>query len=299
MTARFPNLFLVGAMRSGTTALHETLGRHPDIFMSAVKEPAYFADPAQLAADSRIASSAGFSGQRGRYLELFAGAGDARYVGESSTHYTKQPRITGVPERIAAAAPGARIIYSVRDPVDRTLSHYRYALRLKYERLRPLEALRNDPIYCAVSDYARQIEPYMRLFGEDAVRIVVLEELAAGPGALGELFAWLGVDPVEDESQPLQQRNEVAPGVQRARGPELLHRVGRTAGYQRIARNLVPGAVRTRVRRHLNQEIDEADIRSPMVLDLLRTTHLPHAAAMEQLLGRPMSRWTTLYGNDD
>ena len=62
MTQRIPNLFLIGAMRSGTTALHEVLGNHPQIFMSDVKEPAHFADPAELAMDSRVASAAGFCG---------------------------------------------------------------------------------------------------------------------------------------------------------------------------------------------------------------------------------------------
>jgi hypothetical protein len=67
-----PNLFIVGAMRSGTTSLHAYLGLHPEIFMSVPKEPSYFVKEMNLA-----------KGQEW-YLGLFAAAGKAKVIGESS-----------------------------------------------------------------------------------------------------------------------------------------------------------------------------------------------------------------------
>ncbi len=293
MADRTPNLFVVGAMRSGTTALHEVLGDHPDVFMSPVKEPAYFADPAELAGDSRVAAAAGYARNRAGYLELFADAGAARYRGESSTHYTKLPRITGVAGRIAAESSAARILYLVRDPVRRTLSHYRYHVRAKYERRSCLDALREEPIYTATSDYIMQISPYLDRFGE-RVRMLVLEELVADPvEELADLYAWLGIAP-DAHPHVMPQRNEVSGEVSRARGPEALHAIGRSARYQRLARSVLTPGLRSKVRRLLNQPVAGGDTTSPAVLDHLRAVHEPHAAAVERHLGRPMTKWTAL-----
>lgn len=294
MTAPTPNLFLVGAMRAGTTALHESLGAHPDVFMSEFKEPAYFADPDELAEDSRVISAAGYAGDRDRYLGLFERAGHHRYRGESSTHYTKRPRINGIAERIADMEPDARILYIVRDPVDRTLSHYRFNLRRKYEFRPCAEALEADPIYAAVSDYHYQVEPFLHRFGADRVHIVVLEDLAADPHQeLGRVFEWLGVDPAVT-TVPFTRRNEIAADVTRARGPRLLHRLGLTAGYQRWAGRLVPPVLRRRLRRVLNQPVASDDIRTPAILDRLRAIHEPQVQRLEVSTGRSFTSWTSL-----
>jgi len=282
-------------MRSGTTTLHETLGSHPAIFMSRVKEPAYFADPIELATDSRIAAAAGYARNRSAYADLFADAGDARYVGESSTHYTKQPRITGIARRMASETPDAKVVYLIRDPVERTLSHYRYSVRAKYERRTAIEALSGEPIYCAVSDYAMQITPFLDAFGPAAVHIVVLEELSADPSTeLARIFAFLGLGDAVGSVESLQQRNQVTGEVVRARGPEVLHAVGRSRSYQRLARTLLPAGLRRRVRRSLNEPVSLGEDRTDDVLSFLRETHEPHADATERLLGRTMTRWTTL-----
>lgn len=294
MTAPIPNLFVVGAMRAGTTALHEALGAHPDVFMSGFKEPAYFADPSELAEDSRVISSAGYAGDRDRYLELFAGADGTRYRGESSTHYTKRPRINGIAERLGDLQPDPRIIYIVRDPVERTLSHYRFNLRRKYEH-RPIDdALDADPLYAAVSDYAYQLEPFLDRFGAERVRLVVLEELADHPAAqLRGLYDWLQIDS-DRALDAFTRRNEIASELTRARGPQVLHRLGLTAAYRRFAGRLVPGAVRDRIRAALSQPVAGDELRAPAVLDRLRALHEPQVQRLEAATGRTYPAWTTL-----
>lgn len=261
--------------------------------MSPVKEPAFFADPEELASDSRIAAEHGYAQNRERYLSLFADARNERYVGESSTHYTKWPRITGVAAQMAEFAPDAKILYLVRDPVERTLSHYRYAVRMKYERRPILEAVRNDPIYCAVSDYARQIRPFLDAFGPASVHIAVLEELSKAESTT-DLYAWLGVEPPAPRPVPMRQRNQVGDEVSRARGPDVLHRIGRTSTYQRVARSVVPSGLRSAVREALNRPVAAESVRHPEVLAWLRETLDPHAVALEHLIGREMAAWTTL-----
>lgn len=292
MTERFPNLFLVGAMRAGTTALTEALSAHPDIHMSDFKEPAFFADPVELAKDSRIVSEAGFAGDVERYLTLFQNAGNVTYLGESSTHYTKLPRITDVAKRMIQMSPDARIIYLVRDPVERTLSHYRYAVRTKEENRSCLVAVQSEPIYCAVSDYARQIEPFLDLFGPEQVFVAVLEELATDPASgLVPMLTWLEL-PIPDQDLPFRRRNSIG-GVSRTRGPDLLHRIGRTSSYQRMARHMVSERLRTAVRTRLHEPVHRDEVRHPSVLEYLQAVHEPQIETLESLLGRSFELWKT------
>ena len=64
MTRRKPNLFLIGAMKSGTTYLRKLLKAHPDIFMCEPDEPSYFVDPRQLKRSGRRYGSAGYGEAR-------------------------------------------------------------------------------------------------------------------------------------------------------------------------------------------------------------------------------------------
>ncbi len=294
MSQPIPNLFLVGAMRAGTTALHRALAAHPDVFMSSVKEPAFFADPAELEHDSRVASKAGFAGDRAQYLSLFSEARDAAYVGESSTHYTKRPRITGIADRMAQMSPRARIVYLVRDPVDRTLSHYAYAVRSKDERRNSLDAIQQEPFYCAVSDYAFQIRPYLQRFGANRVHLCVLEELMDDPVAeLNRMFTWLDLPPVAD-SEDFQRRNATPEQVHMARGPEALHNVARAATYQRVARTALPTRLRTAVRSWLHRPVLGYEVRNPAVVGYLRRVLDPTVTDLERDFGRTFPHWTSL-----
>jgi hypothetical protein len=294
MSQPTPNLFLVGAMRAGTTALHQALTAHPDVYMSPVKEPAYLADPVELETDSRIAFDAGFTGNRARYLSLFREAAGAAYIGESSTHYTKRPRITGIADRLAKLSPDPRIIYLVRDPIDRTLSHYSYAVRSKDERRPCLDAIQQEPFYCAVSDYAFQIRPYVERFGMERVHLCVLEDLIDDSvGELNRLFSWLGL-PLIETSESFRQRNATPQHVRMARGPDALHKMGRAGTYQHVARAVLPARMRTAIRTRLHRPVLDQELRSPAVIDYLRAVHTPAVVDLEREFGRSFPRWTSL-----
>ena len=184
-------------MKCGTTSLHECLGQHPEILMTSFKEPQYFAPHRK--------EHYGVWGQGGDfpepdiawYLRLFERAGDVPYAGESSTSYTKEPWMTGCAERIHAFNPNARLIYLMRDPVERAISHYWYNVRGGNESRGPLEAIRPGEQYVDFGDYGRQLRPYFARFGPEAVYLVTLEELVARPAeTLDGLCRWLGVAPL-------------------------------------------------------------------------------------------------------
>jgi hypothetical protein len=178
-----PNLFIVGAMKSGTTSLHAYLGLHPEIFMSEPKEPSYFVEEMNLA-----------KGQDW-YLGLFAAAGNAKVIGESSASYSMVPKYRGVPGRITRFNPDARFVYLMRDPFQRTLSHYWHLVRFHGERRDLITTIQNHPPCINVSNYAMQLRPYFEMFGRERVYVLTFEELVRNPrDAVGPLLAWLGVD---------------------------------------------------------------------------------------------------------
>ena len=165
---RRPNLFIIGSMKSGTTTLHEHLDSHPQIAMSRIKEPGYFVEE--------------LNQRQGEdwYLSLFEQDDCFRYRGESSTHYTKLPVYRGVADRLFRFNPDVRLIYIMRNPIDRLLSHYLHNVRdpvYGRERRALLQAVRKRPDYVAFGDYAMQLEPFINLFGRNALYTLTFEAL--------------------------------------------------------------------------------------------------------------------------
>jgi Sulfotransferase domain len=190
-----PTFFIIGAAKAGTTSLHFYLDQHPEIGMSTVKEPHFFAGP-----ENGIPFPPERVTDLGAYEALFDPS--FRVRGEASPSYTNAPRREGVPERIKRLVPEAKLIYLVRDPVERTLSHYRHSLASGTEQ-RPLEEaiadLERDDPYCYLachSLYGRQLELYLRQFAaEDVLVLDQAQLLAERPAALRRAFSFLEVDP--------------------------------------------------------------------------------------------------------
>ena len=162
-----PNLIVIGAERCGTTSLYWYLGAHPEIFMSKTKELDFFV------------TELSWSRGRGWYENQFMKG--SRVRGESSPSYTAYPVHTGVAERMAALVPDAKLIYLVRDPIERTLSGYHHQRALALEN-RPLaEALSdvNESRHIWRSRYAAQLELFLEHFPLERILVVDSHELRA------------------------------------------------------------------------------------------------------------------------
>ena len=109
---RLPDFVVIGAMKSGTSSLHEYLDSLPDVCMSRPKEPAYFV-PERFAWRSEE-----------WYSGFFTAKPLARHRGEVSPHYSIRHVYPGVVERMHAVMPDARIVYLVRDPIERIRSEW-------------------------------------------------------------------------------------------------------------------------------------------------------------------------------
>ncbi len=209
----FEHFFLVGAQRSGTTYLYHVLNEHPEIEMAVpIKpEPKFFlrTDAVQLGV---------------AYYErtYFEGAGGAKLRGEKSTSYIEYEQAA---QQIAAVFPQARILFSLRNPIDRAISNYWFSVNNGIETLSLEEAFLHeaerrdlyDPTRFSVSpfDYLKRglyidyITMYERYFAPEQMTIVIFEQLVASPQReLARLYALLGVAPDYVPPSALRQINK-------------------------------------------------------------------------------------------
>ncbi|MBX7072884.1 MAG: sulfotransferase [Pirellulales bacterium] len=282
MPNKLPNLFLIGAMKSGTSTLAKCLSVHPEIFMSEPKETHFFVD--------ELGAKRGWQW----YRDLFANAGDVPFVAEASTTYSMLPRFAGVPERIARHCPQARIIYIVRDPVVRAISHYWHMVRWHGESRAMADGIRANPHWLDYSDYARQLTPYWRLFGRDRVYVLTLEEFSIRPiEEMARLLRWLGVDVAPAAQSASLRENETPAEVRVARAPlaRLAH-----APIVRQSIQWAPYRLRNYAWRWLSKPVDHWREQTQSVIEMLRPNAQLQANELARQLGRDFPQWTTLWG---
>lgn len=179
-----PDFLVIGAMKAGTTSLYHYLRAHPEVFMAPVKELDFFVEKGN------------WKRGLGWYREQFRGAPpNVMAIGEASTSYTKSPTVDGVPERIAAHLPQARLIYVLRDPIARIRSHYQHRVAVGSERAPIEEAVFREPIYLDCSRYAFQVQQYLRYFPVNRLLLITSEELRhSRRPTMRRVYEFLGVD---------------------------------------------------------------------------------------------------------
>ena len=111
----WPNLFIVGAAKAGSTSLYNYLKNIPGIYMSPIKEPNFFAE---MTHNNPVWSTID---DKEKYLRLFHKVRDEKIIGEASVSYLHD---LNAPRRIHQRVPDSRIIICLRDPVERGFSHY-------------------------------------------------------------------------------------------------------------------------------------------------------------------------------
>ena len=112
---QYPNFFIVGAARCGTTSLYHYLNESSDVFMSKIKEPHFFASNF-----CKLINLYSMTNKE-EYLKLFENVTTEQAVGEASVHYFQAIETAG---DISRVLPHAKIIIMLRDPVERFFSHY-------------------------------------------------------------------------------------------------------------------------------------------------------------------------------
>jgi Sulfotransferase family len=274
-----PNFIIVGAPKAGTGSLRNYLRQHPEVFMTARKDPRFFS----------------YNGQQDRlkfpvtnlaeYEALFSAVRGEKAIGEATANYFWS-RIA--PERIRETIPEARLIVSLRDPAQRAFSIYHMNLRTQgqNEDLSFLQALEVDPIVQRA--YHDDLKAYFDRFDRRQIKIVLFEDLADDTLAtVRSLYRFLGVD--SDFVPDLKIDNPG--GVPRSK---WLHRLMTDDRLRTWARNALPEAwvaaakdVRSfnLDKRKMQMTEEERDVAAAFFRDdILRT---------QDLIGMDLARWLT------
>ncbi len=272
-----PNLLVIGGLKCGTTSLHHYLNLHPEIAMSRPKELNFFVEQLNWPLG------------RDWYAAHFDA--DAPVRGETSPHYTNRPRFAGVAQRIGAMVGDARLIYMVRDPIDRMLSHYLHNVGGGYETRGLTEALSDaDSAYVARSRYAFQLEPYLDAFAPESIEIVTREELKEDrPATMRRVFSFLGVEEAFTSEQFAREwETGTSKGGERFR---LMDRAVRMPGLRALDRNFdrLPERLRWLVERMVHDpgagEAPKPDV-PPGLREWLTRLFRDDASRLEELAGR-------------
>ena len=301
---RPPDFFLVGAPKAGTSALHAALAQHPGLFLSPVKEPKYYmcgdSPPPAYKGPGDAHSNQEWIWQRRRYLELSAGAPEGALRGESTPFYLYH---RDARRRIAADAPGARIIAVLRDPVDRAYSNW---MHLWTDGLEPcadvVEAVRREPDrvergwapfwhYQGLGMYGRQLADLLAHVDRDRVLLLRYRQLVDEPSeTLHRVFGFLGVPSVDVSSIPSDNSRVFVQDGPRVRALAPVIRAGATVAQ------FLPPEVWRRVSRPLVAQLHRGGHPArprltPEQRSALLAPHLPDIELLQQVTGESFADW--------
>ncbi|MGI9070357.1 MAG: sulfotransferase family protein [Bryobacteraceae bacterium] len=314
---RVPNFFVVGAPKAGTTSLYQYLAEHPEVYMSPIKEPNFFASeirPENVSEElqERVrrdmdALKAYLEGPMSEkrfggmllewedYLKLFEKVKEEKAIGEASVLYLWSKTAAG---NIFSRIPDAKIVMILRDPAERAFSQYLHNVTngIIYESFRrhvyagsrrKSEKFSIGYPSLELGLYYEQVKRYLGIFPKENIHILFFEDYRQQPARmLKELFCFLNVD---SRFTPDMSKRELEPKVPRA--VVFAHFLKRYGVWQRL-KKLSPRVFRShlrtiafRKRRSLVMDSKDRDY----LLDYYRDDILK----LSNLLDRDLRHWLT------
>lgn len=314
---RMPDFVVIGAAKSGTTSLYRLLQQHADVFVPEKKEPEFFAR------DERYAEGLE------SYAENFVDARHDQSVGEFSTIYSLSPFFPKAAERLAAHAPQAKLIYVMRQPVERAYSFYIQIIKNYQNVTNDLSVHRSfedfieperhskaaprakvfseanahlpdTPELClAGSEYLAQIETWTAHFPREQILFLKFEDFVTDrPGTLRQITDFLEVAPLPTEVFDKQgvTRNVAANHFRRRGHERTVRRLRSKLGGLWALRELLPAGLRAKLRSHLvaQAEDDQRHIPPPMeqaTRDRLTARFQPQSKELSAITGLDLDDW--------
>jgi hypothetical protein len=305
---RVPDFFIVGHPKSGTTALYEMLRKHPQIYMSDIKEPKFFAT--DLRARFQSARGHALPETLEQYLSLFNAATPNQLAGEASPWYLCSRTAAG---QIADVQPAARIIAILREPASFLWSLHLQLLRSHVETEKDLrtalslESARREgrgiprrshlPQLLQYSEhvhYVEQLRRYRGLFPQEQILVLIYDDFQRDNQAtLRTVLRFLEVDdeyPIDEvrvkqtnRTMRSQQLDDLLRSVTLGRSP-----ISRAAKV--TAKALTPLQLRRNAfgvirRRAVFGDVPQAD--ESLMIELRRRFE-PEVAALGEYLDRDL-----------
>lgn len=296
----FPDFFVLGAAKAGTSALAYYLSEHPEICMAHPKEPTFFFGPDY---------HSGLPFYKRTYFRHYNGE---LLTGEAAHRNLYFPY---VPRRIADSTPEAKFLVMLRNPVDRAISHYQYvrarreesrdfrsAIQANLDRLKfgpfllteeegaeytrkKWDADYEYPTYLDTGHYAEQIQRYFDFFGKERVKIVMSEDLLGCPDrTMADVYHFLGASPFSVQS-PETVNPLAMPAV---------YKIYKGVGALPLV-NKMPGSWRNMAKLWLAKTFQGR--KSPVSKEdreFLQNYYEPHNKRLECLLERDLGHWNWL-----
>lgn len=270
------DFMIIGAQKAGTTSLAVQLSEHPGICFCRVKEPSYFNQAGSW--------EAGLSG----YHQLYVPE-DGQICGEASTMYTSFPQWQDTHYRLNAYNPELKLIYIMRQPVERAISNYSHRLVRGLVKTPPEVAIFEDPVYINRSRYKVQITPYLELFKREQILLLVFEEYVADQQrTLQAIARFLGVSSEDFKGMTTAQRHRSVGAWYLKHRP--LRQFVRSSAFE-TTRSFVPISIRKAIRRRLSNRLDEKPHFSPKLRSEIWRFVEDDVHGMEELMGRSLDMW--------
>jgi hypothetical protein len=312
-----PNFFIVGAPKAGTTSLYQYLNQHPDVYMSPIKEPNYFASeirPDNVSEEfeeqvrrDMVALKAYLQGPMSEsrfggmvlewedYLKLFESVKQEIAIGEASVLYLWSKT---APVNIVSRIPEAKIVMILRDPAERAFSQYLHnvANGVTCESFRQhiyTSSRWNGEkfnVACPSLElglYYEQVKRYLKLFPRENIYIAFFEDYQQQPARmLEELFRFLNID---SRFTPDMSEKQLEPKIPRAFVvTHFLKRCGVWQHFKKLSPPMFQSRLRTIVFKKRRSLVMDARDR-----DYLLAYYRDDIRKLSNLLDRDLSRWLT------
>lgn len=217
-----PNFFIAGAAKAGTTSIHHYLGQHPEIYFSPLKEPNFFSTDIKVENFTKSYKKRSvfvdekyfkyrpleelqlsFIRDESQYKLLFDQVKKEKVIGEASTSYLFSKKAA---RNIFDFNPKAKILIVLRNPVERTFSHYLMALRYGFTTSSLQEAVRKDQrkhkkgwgqseLFIELGLYFEQLRRYFDTFPSHQIKIILFEDLVLdAEKTMSDIYEFLGVE---------------------------------------------------------------------------------------------------------
>ena len=296
---KIPNFLIIGAAKAGTTSLYDYLNQHPQIYMSPIKEPRFFAlegekldfrGPAQAINRTSVTTWE-------EYCQLFQEATTEKAIGEASTIYLSNPK---APHCIKHYLPEVKLIAILRDPAERAFSSYVHLVRDGYENLSFTEAVEAEPTrikenwqplwyYKERGFYYEQLQKYLTIFKPEQIKICLYEELAADSTVVvRELSRFLEVDAT---FTPDLTRKNVS-GI--PKNKFLQNLFTKKNPIKSLVKPLLPKSLRENILENVTKSnLGAKPTLSPEMRQKLISIYREDILKLQDLIQKDLSRWLT------
>ncbi len=294
---RMPNFLIIGAAKAGTSSLYYYLKQHPQIYMSPLKEPKFFALEGEKldfqGPDRGINRNSVTSIDS--YCELFRDVSNEIAIGEASPLYLYSPKAPG---RIKHYLPEVKLIAILRNPVERAFSSFTHLLREGYENLSFEQALKEEKnriqqkwsflwYYQQKGYYYQQLKRYFDLFDRGQIKVYLYEDLRDNcPNLIQNIYRFIGVD---DNFIPDLSRKNIS-GTPKSR---IIHDL---FTKDNLLKSLLKPLFPKQLRRNLADSAIRQNLGSKPVLSLatrhdLYQLYREDILQLQDLIQRDLSHW--------